>query len=774
MASAHRDRPQMLEFALQYAVRGWRVHPVHGINKAEKCTCGKVDCPPKHQGKHPLLFEWQHKATTNSLEIVAMWDRWPFANVALATGAESDLVVLDVDPDTGGFESLRKLENDVGKLPETITARSGSGGFHFYFHHPGVRIQNRNPIPNYPGLDIRGDGGYIMAPPSKHRSGNVYRWQESDNDLAHMPTDFVTFLLSIGASDRPKDAPPRRESTGKRDPSRWLQKAILKATPGNRNATGLWLACQLRDNGVEHAEAEYLMLQYAASVSTHDDPYTDREALASLRQAYKHAPREEARSQSGSSDRAPPPPRTEEAETEPAPEDNSLTDTGNAQRLYKRHGTNLRYVYEWKSWVVWAGTHWQRDNGDLIMTCAIETARSIIAEAQVEDKEKAKEIFKWAMRSRNKKALDAMIATAQHLCVAVPADFDQDNFLWNSPNGTTDLRTGELREHRREDMITKLSPVPRRPDASCPLWLANLRRFMAEDMEMVSYLQRLAGYVLTGDVSERSLEIAYGPGSNFKGTFFDTLHNIWGQYARAIATDTLMVTKYDRTGPEMAELPGVRLAIASEGEDGQALAVARVKRMTGGINERITAEAKFERPFEFVPTHKTILMTNKLPTIRDTTNSIWNRVHLQPWTVVIPPEEIDLRFPERLEAEYSGILEWAIQGCLIWQHGGLRPPETVLQATTTYRGDMNIVAQFIEAKCEIGKAYEEKSEPLYLAFKLWCEEHGERVPRVNDFAQRMKENGWKVHKTKHANVWYGLRLRRLEANEQDSMFRDNG
>lgn len=162
----------LLAAALRYAALGWCVFPGHGIDQSGRCSCRDSKCG--HPGKHPRINAWQKSATTDKTVIENWWRRWPTANVCIATGAASGIVVLDVDPRHGGAASLEALEREHGPLPLTPTVRTGGGGFHYFFSHPGGRVLNRVNV--LPGVDVRGDGGFVVAPPSRHVSGEVYSW----------------------------------------------------------------------------------------------------------------------------------------------------------------------------------------------------------------------------------------------------------------------------------------------------------------------------------------------------------------------------------------------------------------------------------------------------------------------------------------------------------------------------------------------------------------------------------------------------------------------
>jgi hypothetical protein len=273
--------------ALSYAARGWAVLPVHTPLAQGGCSCGQ-DCGSS-AGKHPRTRHGLKEASRNPDRIWNWWRRWPEANVGIRTGRESGLVVLDVDVRHDGEASLETLEATYNRLPQTLTASSGGGGRHLYFRHPGGHIPNNAQLGGLPGLDVRADGGYIVAPPSLHQSGQRYRWEEPTHPLEALP-DWLYEVLT------PPEPPARRVSSITRlapqgeTEQYWLCRALARARPGTRNVTGYWLACCLRDAGVSQAAAAAILQRYAAQVAAGDHPYSVREALASLRSAYRSRP----------------------------------------------------------------------------------------------------------------------------------------------------------------------------------------------------------------------------------------------------------------------------------------------------------------------------------------------------------------------------------------------------------------------------------------------------------------------------------------------------
>jgi hypothetical protein len=271
-----------LDAALAYAERGWAVLPLHSPRGAGcSCSqrCGSV-------GKHPRLAHGVKEASTDAALLRAWWQRWPGANVGMATGVASGLVVLDVDARHAGNASLARLQHQYQPLPPTLTAATGGGGWHLFFRlPPGSLVRNATALLGLPGLDVRGDGGYVVAAPSRHASGMWYRWVEAQAPLALLPTWLTPLLLPLQPTlqDHPLSGPGAPREAGRY----WLLRALERAAPGQRNATGFWLACQLRDADLDLGEAEAVLRAYAAQASPGDHPYRVREALASLHSAYQ-------------------------------------------------------------------------------------------------------------------------------------------------------------------------------------------------------------------------------------------------------------------------------------------------------------------------------------------------------------------------------------------------------------------------------------------------------------------------------------------------------
>jgi putative DNA primase/helicase len=245
---------------------------------------------------------------------------------------------------------------------------------------------------------------------------------------------------------------------------------------------------------------------------------------------------------------------------------------------------------------------------------------------------------------------------------------------------TVNLLTGERYAPRPEDFMTRCAAVA--PRGSCPLWLRFLNRVTDGDRDLQHYLQRVAGYCLTGRTSEHAMFFLYGTGANGKTVFTSTLAGMMGDYAIAAPMELLIETKTDRHPTELAMLRGARLVIASETQAGRNWNEARIKALTGG--DKIVARFMRGDFFEFIPQFKLMISGNHKPTLRNVDEAIRRRLHLIPFTVTIPPEERDRDLADKLRAEWPGILQWAIDGSLEWRRVGLLPPEAVQHATEDY------------------------------------------------------------------------------------------
>jgi putative DNA primase/helicase len=425
-----------------------------------------------------------------------------------------------------------------------------------------------------------------------------------------------------------------------------------------------------------------------------------------------------------------------------------FTDEALALRFAHRHADELRYVAGQSRWFVYSGQQWKADD----TLHAFDKARRLCREASVEcNKAKVQNILASAKTVANIERL----AKSDRRLAATMDQWDVDPMILNTPAGVVDLTTGQIREHRAEDYATRITSVG--PGKLCPTWRAFLKRVTADDEDLQHFLQREAGYALTGSTREHALFFHYGLGANGKSVYLNTVAGIMGEYHRTAAIETFTASTVDRHPTDLAGLRGARLVTAIETEEGRRWAESRIKSLTGG--DRIAARFMRQDYFEFTPQFKLVIAGNHKPGLRSVDEAIRRRFNLIPFTVAIPPAERDETLTEKLKAEWPGILTWMIEGCLSWQRDGLAPPEVVKAATAEYLEAEDALSSWMDDKCDRDPHGRETSTDLFLSWKNWADAAGEPSGTQRRFSQKLEDRGFQKIKDRYGRSFLGLRLR---------------
>lgn len=710
-------------------------------------------------------------------EEVAGWFKGkPDRNYGIRTGQVNGIIAVDTDSEAAHGEAVKR------GLPTTRTHRSGrrdtgapAGGWHHLYKYD-PRIAASKPID---GCDVKSDGGYIVGDGSTHQDSRALYTVETDGPLA-MPPDW---LIVNRASGVPAENTPvrtvRSGSTSELDEIRHYLNYPAIAAKGNECQDN-WIAVKgiLKDAGGSLADFDQFSRscpeKYANNTGSNDIEKVwdktgkDRASLGKLKMWDKEvnggqAKRDWLKLHPELSSRR----QSRSKGSGPAPSSFQCTDIGNAERLIARHGEKLRFCHVWGLWLIWNGHIWKPDTDDAITRLAIDTIRSIYQEAAECDDPTARTILaKHATKSEAASRLAAMIkiATALDGVSVTPDALDCDHWLVTCENGTLDLKTGNLRESRPADLITKLIPVTYSSDATCPEWDKFLARIMDNRATLITFLQRAIGYSLTGDTSEQVLFLLHGLGSNGKSTFIETLMALFGDLSQTADMNSFL--HRDGEGPrnDLAKLVGARFVSAVEVKAGKRLDETLIKQLTGG--DKISTRFLFKEFFEYRPCYKLWIAANHKPVIRGTDHAIWRRIRLVPFDVTIADGEKDKQLTRKLRAELPGVLAWVVRGCLAWQADGLQEPPEVLAATESYRDEMDYLSGFIAERCIKGAQFRAKSSDLYRNYQQWCEQNGETPVSQNKFGLTMTERGFpRVRANGGIRQYIGIGLRTNENSD---------
>ena len=368
---------------------------------------------------------------------------------------------------------------------------------------------------------------------------------------------------------------------------------------------------------------------------------------------------------------------------------------------------------------------------------------------------------KFVMKYRNYKNIVNFLNAAKPMLAMDISEFDLDPNMLNTPAGTFDLAKGMggMREHDFEDYITKvtnLSPG----DNGMDIWLEALDTFFCGDRELIDYVQEQVGMAAIGKVYQEHMIIAYGGGANGKSTFWNAIFRVLGSYAGKISAEALTMNCKRNVKPEMAELKGKRLIIASEMEEGMRLNTATVKQLCS--TDEIQAEKKYRDPFHFVPSHTLVLYTNYLPKVGANDDGIWRRLIVIPFNARIVGKSDIKNYADYLyDKAGPAIMKWIIEGAekAIRADFHTPMPQSVRDAIDRYRDANDWLGQFIEDHCDVAPSFSEKSGELYQAYRIACAQSGEYVRSTTDFYGALEKAGFVKHRTNAGRMISGLRLK---------------
>lgn len=440
-----------------------------------------------------------------------------------------------------------------------------------------------------------------------------------------------------------------------------------------------------------------------------------------------------------------------------------LTEYGNALRLLDANGDSLKYVHDAQRWLIWQNASWAWDDGAGVRSMAAELPAVIYREG-ADYLNDAEHFSKWARKSQELRTVQAAVAllSDQNGLRLALANIDADHFTIgvNQARQLLDLRTGKLRDNTPGDYITKSLSVNSVGNAAKAVrWQQFLQQVFEDDHELIRWLQRFCGYLLTGSTREQIFLFCFGHGANGKSVFIEVLKSVMGDYSRAIASETLSESRRQAGGatPDLAALIGARMVICSETEDNTALAESLVKSLVSG--DSMAVRQLYSAPVQFTPSFKLVMAGNHKPIVRGNDNGIWRRVRLVPFNRTLEPEERNPHLLVTLKAEAPHILAWMVEGCLDWQRQGLADtPAAIRQATDAYQVDQDIMGAWLDECTSPLTHAETATGDLYANYKNWALDNGLHPSSNNVFGRRLSERGYERHKSGNKRSWRGLAL----------------
>ena len=427
-----------------------------------------------------------------------------------------------------------------------------------------------------------------------------------------------------------------------------------------------------------------------------------------------------------------------------------LSDDHLADCFIRMHGQDWRYVARWGKWYFFDGDGWREDAKDAVMGAAKGITRAALSMAA------AKPLTGPALKKVNsvRQAKDLLIFARSDADIAATVDqWDVDGYLLGVPGGVVDLRLGKDLEAVREHYITKrctVAPASGRPE----LWLKFLETCTGGDTSVRDYLQRFAGYCLTGETVEQMMMFFYGLGANGKSTFLQVLTHIMGDYAVSGNIDTFMEQKNPAHSTELARLNSARLVVVEETTSGGRWSEGKIKKLTGG--GKIAAHFMRQDDFEFEPKFKLLVAGNHKPVIKSVGEAMRRRLHIVPFLNIVPEADRDPELLNKLKAEAPQILSWMIDGCLAWQDCRLGKPEAVEQAIEDYLQQEDTIGAWLEECCERKSSGVTSGAVLYKNYQDWCETQGETIWSKKALSTALLELGFTQVRSETTRSFKGL------------------
>ncbi len=684
--------------------------------------------PVKNGTKDGQLVEsWKQNSSNDKKQIEKWWDKWPDANIAIAT-EPSGLIVFDYDIKNGkkGLEIRKDWQARHGNFVTTATVETWSGGLQEYRR---IKAPVERRLQRYEkSVDFLSKASYVVAPGSIV-NGNEYKWLFNPTiyGIADLDVNAAAFYFFSDENDISGDYKPKF--------------TMPELEEGSRVSTLISAAFSLKTQGFSDEGIKKLLSEENDRSAV---PLSDNELE---RQVFPALTRPYAQVLSPYWMKYAPDPALIDKLTALDPFNNKkygMNDAGSARLFIDVCGDVARYVKDRKTWFFFDGRKWDI-NGDLAVREKIKNLADALytyITKTVADDKKRLELLKFYGKWQQLGVRMTVLNDATSICPVESIEFDQNIYLFNCQNGTLDLRTKTLKEHSAHDMLTKMSRFIYDPGAKATRFESFISEIMNDDVESGEYLQKAHGYALTGDTRYECLFMYYGPTSrNGKSTLLEVIAYGMGDYAITAMPESFMKKKLvNSSGPteDIARLAGVRLVSVSEPPRNMELNASLIKSLTG--RDKITARRLHEGSFEFIPMFKLFFNTNHRPLVNDLSVFNSDRVKVIPFEVHFDEEHRDPDLKRKLQdrESLSGILNWCLDGLDKIRNEGFDTPAVIKSAIDAYKQKEDKFGRFLEEKTEKGD-FEVPLLLLQSAFTNWCTMSGLEPVGLPKFKEWLEE-----------------------------------
>ena len=697
----------------------------------------------KPKSKMPIANDWPNQG--NPLDEVIT----PDGNLGLILGAKSG--ILDVDLDC---REAKVLADIILPVPHTVFDRGSTDSGHYLYQ--ALSFGPRKAF-NADGtkstlVELRGDGSQTMIPPSMHPNGSLLIFTAFNGEEAKVKYDALLRSVSMLAA---------------------CSEIAQNWREGHRHDLALAFAGLCLKQGVEHN----LITQIVQRICDINGDLDVDDRLNAIRTSYAQ-PADSLLGYNGLVDCLGQPKAkriadriatysgkefsTNIAVMEPIEGDlvnfGQFSDRSNVTEakvgtVFSRwlDGKGV-YVVEKKQWMIWNGNYWEADQCAYIKKLAydfVQEAKAALVDLKSFTDATNLLSFESVRRLENISKFAAMTRTVS------ASEFDTDPFVLATKDKWIDLKTGQPSNPNPDVLVSKALSVGYSPEAKCPIFLNFLNDVFESDQELINFVQQAIGYSLTGSTSEQCLFIMIGDGANGKSTFINVINRLLGSYGTTAASQTLIANGGGSIGDDLVDLIGARLITVSETEEGQSLAEAKIKQMTGG--DTLKGRPLYGTYVQFNIIGKLWLATNSLPQINNTDHGIWRRIKAIPFNRTFTAKEQDKHLSDKLMEELPGILNWAIQGCLGWQKDELQTPQIIEDQVAEYKSAMDSISQFIQDECELGKEHSYAASKFFQAYRDWCAGAGRKPQSTTAFKHALEKlNGVYQHRSSNGLQWHGI------------------